>query len=87
MIKNFLSVLIFLSTFFFIFFITSTYFSNNNKEKINENRINVYTKVKDHLPTLPLLENDTQDVIEFNSGYEDHGNKIKRNFWKLFNKK
>ena len=51
------------------------YISNNNREKINFNRTNI-----------PLLKNDTDNVIEFNSGYNDKDNKVKRNFWNLFKK-
>lgn len=86
MIKHFFSVLIFLFIFIFIFFVTSTYVSNNNKEKIFSNRTNAYSKIEENLLTLPILKNDTSDVIEFNSGYNESNNKIKRNFWDLFKK-
>jgi len=86
MIKHFISVLIFLFIFIFIFFIISMYISNNNREKINFNRTNIYSKIKDNLSNLPLLKNDTDNVIEFNSGYNDKDNKVKRNFWNLFKK-
>ncbi len=86
MIKNFFSVLIFLFIFSFIFFIISTYVSDENKKKINLNRKNIYSKIEDNLNTLPLLKNDTQDVIKFNSGYQNENKKIKRNFWNLFKK-
>ena len=86
MIKNFVSILIFLFIFLFIFFIISTYVSESNKKKINFNRKNIYSKIEDNLTTLRLLKNDTQDVIEFNSGYEIDNKKIKRNFWNLFKK-
>ena len=86
MIKNFLSVLIFLFIFLFIFFIVSTYTSDVHKKKINLNRRNIYSKVEDNLLSLPLLKNDTKNVIEFNSGYENNNNKVKRNFWNLFKK-
>lgn len=62
------------------------YLSNNNREKINSNRTNIYSKIKDNLSNLPLLKNDTDNVIEFNSGYNDRDNKVKRNFWNLFKK-
>ena len=84
MIKHFLSVLIFIFIFVFIFFVTSTYISNKNKEKINTNRKNVYLKIEEIMSALPLLKNDTNDAIEFNSGYNNYENKIKRNFWNLF---
>jgi hypothetical protein len=86
MIKNFFSTLIFLFIFLFMFFIFSTYVSDENQKKINLNRKNIYSKIEDSLETLPLLKNDTQDVIEFNSGYENDSKKIKRNFWDLFKK-
>tara|TARA_B110000495_G_C22425663_1_gene268838 strand:- start:228 stop:491 length:264 start_codon:yes stop_codon:yes gene_type:complete len=83
MIKNFFSVLIFIFIFLFIFVINSTYFSDYNKKKIYLNRTNIYSKIKDNISNLPLLKNDTQDVIVFNSGYNDN-KKIKRNYWNLF---
>ena len=86
MIKNFFSVLIFLFIFLFIFFIISTYISDENKKKINLNRANIYSKIENSLTNLPLLKNDTQNVIKFNSGYENDSKKIKRNFWDLFKK-
>ena len=86
MIKNFFSVLIFFFIFLFIFFIFSTYISDENQNKINLNRKNIYSKIEDSLATLPLLKNNTQDVVEFNSGYENDNKKIKRNFWNLFKK-
>ena len=86
MIKHFFSVLIFIFIIFFIYFTISTYISNNNKKKINYNRANINTNIKEKLSTLPLLKNDTNDVVEFNSGYKDENNTIKRNFWNLFKK-
>ena len=86
MIKNIFSVLIFLFICFFIFFVVSTYISDKNIKKINTNRTSVYKKIEDNVENLPFLTNDTKDVIEFNSGYDNDNNKIKRNFWKLFKK-
>jgi hypothetical protein len=86
MIKHFFSVLIFLFIFLFIYFVVSTYVSNNNRKKIQNNRDNVNLKIEERLLTLPILKNDTYNVIEFNSGYDTNNNKIKRNFWNLFKK-
>ena len=80
MIKHFFSVLIILFIFLFIFFVVMTYVSNINKEKINFNRDNVDLKIRENLSKLPLLKNDTNDVIEFNSGYNKHNNKKKKKF-------
>ena len=86
MIKHFFSVLIFTFICLFIYFVSTIYVSNNNKKKISVNRSNIYSKINENLTSLPLLENDTNDVIEFNSGYNDKNKKIKRNFWNLFKK-
>ena len=86
MTKNFISVIIFISIFLFLFFVISTYISINNREKININRKNAYSKIEESLLILPLLKNNTSDVIEFNYGYNEDRNKIKRNFWNLFKK-
>jgi len=86
MIKNLFSILIFIIIFLFIFFIISTYISDENQKKINLNRMNIHSKIKDNLINLPALKNNTQDAINFNSGYENNNNKIKRNFWNLFKK-
>ena len=86
MIKHFFSVIIFTFICLFIYFVSTIYISNNNKKKISVNRSNIYSKINENLTSLPLLENDTNDVIEFNSGYNDKNKKIKRNFWNLFKK-
>ena len=86
MIKHFFTVLIFIFIFLFVFFVFATYMSKNNKEIIKSNRTNTYLKIEDNLSNLPILKNDTNNVIEFNSGYNNNNNKIKRNFWNLFKK-
>ena len=86
MIKHFLSVLIFSFVFIFIYFVSSTYISNHNKKKISSNRSNTQLRIEENLLTLPILKNDTNNVIEFNSGFEVRNKKIKRNFWDLFKK-
>ena len=70
----------------FIFFVVSTYTSNTNREKVIKNRTNIYSKIKENIIILPLLKNNTNDVIEFNSGYNENKSKVKRNFWNLFKK-
>jgi len=86
MIKNILSVLIFLFIIFFLFFIIDTYFSNTQQKKINISRATISQKIQNNIYELPILINDTKDVIKFNSGFENENNKIERNFWKLFKK-
>ena len=86
MIKNMLSVLVLIFIIFFSLIIGKIYFSEQQKKKININRETISKKIKENINNLPLLINDTNNVIEFNSGYEGDSTKIKRNFWDLFKK-
>jgi len=84
MIKNILSTLIFLFSISFFLFIGKIYFSEQQKKKIDLNREIILKKIKDNLINLPVLPTDTNNVIEFNSGFEKENNKTKRSFWNLF---
>jgi len=86
MVKNILSVLIFLFLFSFLFFVANTYLLNNQKTLINKKKEIVLQKITDSINELPILINDTNNIIEFNPGFENENNKIKRSFWKLFKK-
>ena len=86
MIKNIFSVLVFIFIIFFLFLVISTYFSNSQEKKINKNRKEIIQKINDNLHKLPVLINDTNNVIKFNSGFENENIETERNFWKLFKK-
>ena len=86
MVKNILSVLLFLFSVSFLFLVVSTYLSENQKKNIMKNREMISEKIKKNMTELPVLSNNTNNVIEFNSGYENESNKIERNFWRLFKK-
>lgn len=79
--KLIISILIILF-FSFVFF---NYFSDENLNLIKNNRNKMENKNLQYTLELPILMNDTNDVIEFNSGFEEgNRNKYKRNFWELF---
>ncbi len=66
----------------FIFFTGKYYFSDENKKKSYRSYKNNDEKIKLYSKNLPVLENDTQNVIE----YVNQTNKKKKkkfNFWKL----
>ena len=86
MIKNIFSVLVFIFIIFFLFLVISTYFSNSQEKKINKNRKKIIQKINDNLHKLPVLINDTNNVIKFNSGSKNENIETERNFWKLFKK-
>ena len=80
-IVNLLLVII-ISLFFFNVF--SYYSSNKNIKDINLKRLNIEEILKDKTSNLIVLDNDTNNVIEFNSSFSEEikGNE-QRNFWNL----
>ena len=70
----------------FFYFTLSYYFSEENLKKIHSNRTNIAENLDNKSLSLPFLSNDTNNVIEFNSGFNSE-NKSKRNFWDLIKKK
>lgn len=84
MIKKFFLLLIIILIVLFCYFIINEYLSDSNIKKKNLNRININKKLSENLNNLLILKNDTDNVIEFNSGFNiDENNKKKRNFWNL----
>jgi len=66
----------------FLFFTGKYYFSDENIKKSYRSYKNIDEKIKVYSKDLPILENDTQDIIE----YVKQTNKKKKkkfNFWKL----
>jgi heme/copper-type cytochrome/quinol oxidase subunit 2 len=79
---NFIFVIIIILFFFSIF---KFYSSNNNVKKVNLNRNNIEDILKTKITNIPILENNTNDIIEFNSSFsEDIKNDQPRNYWNLF---
>ena len=86
MIKNLISLSMIISICLFIFFVITEYLSDKNKKLINLNRLNIDQVINEESMNLPILKSDTDNVIEFNAGYNQKNNtKPQRNFWKLFN--
>tara|TARA_B100001027_G_scaffold215134_1_gene188510 strand:+ start:205 stop:465 length:261 start_codon:yes stop_codon:yes gene_type:complete len=79
-----------LMLFLVIFFIVSIFKHYSSKENIgakNYNRSNINQILKEKIYDLPILANDTNNVIEFNDAIKtDFKNEKKRSFWKLLNK-
>ena len=84
MIKKFFLLFIIILIVLFCYFIINEYRSDSNIKKKNLNRININKKLSENSNNLLILKNDTDNVIEFNSGFNiDENNKKKRNFWNL----
>ena len=80
-ILNTIMILLIIS---FLFLIFNYYSSNNNMNEKKYNRQNINEIMKDKISNLPVLLNDTNNVIEFNNSIENKTNdKKKRSFWNL----
>tara|TARA_B100001175_G_scaffold22435_1_gene16813 strand:- start:1003 stop:1263 length:261 start_codon:yes stop_codon:yes gene_type:complete len=86
MLNKILSIIQFLIIITFIFIINYYYFSDTNINKINKNRINLSLKISKSLDKLPLIANDTNNIIEYQNNNNKYEEKIKkRSFWNLLN--
>ena len=77
----------FLLIIIFILSIYNYYSSSKNVDAKNYNRKNIDRILKEKIFDLPVLKNDTNNVIEFNNSLKDdiEENK-KRSFWNLLKK-
>ena len=66
----------------FIFLTGKYYFSDENIKKSYRSYKNINEKIKIYSKELPILENDTKDVIEYVKQTNEKKKK-KFNFWKL----
>ncbi len=88
MIKNFFNITIFVLIILFSIFVISHYLSEKNKKKISLNRTNIDSNIYKKIENLPILKNDTNNIIEYNSGFQlNDEKKVKRKFWDLIKSK
>ena len=66
----------------FLFFTGKYYFSDENIKNSYRSYKNINEKVKIYSKNLPLLKNDTENIIEYVK-QTDKKKKKKFNFWKL----
>jgi len=85
MIYNVIKVLILILVLSFFSMVFNYYYSAKNINLVEENRNNINNRMFNDIPGLEVLPNDRNDVIEFNSGFDNSNKKnFKRNFWELF---
>ena len=86
MIKIF-NIIMFLLIIIFIFSIYNYYSSNKNVDAKNYNRKNIDQILREKIIDLPVLKNDTNNVIEFNNSLKnDIKENKKRSLWDLLKK-
>ena len=77
---------IFLFIIILIFFLSTYnfYSSNINIDAKEFNRLNIDKIIDNKITNLPILNNDTYNIIEFNNGYSNEiKNDKPRSFWNL----
>ena len=85
MIKEIKYLIFIFVIFIFIFLTTKYYFSDVNKRNSYRSLISIDEKINIYAEKLPLLEDDTKNIIE----YVEQSNKKKKkkyNFWELLDK-
>ena len=83
MIRNLLKAAYILTIIFFLLFIFIIYFSSDNRNKIIKNRSNFNYNMQKKNLNLPILENDTNNIIEYNFEGSKNNKIKKRYFWNL----
>ena len=71
----------------FITSITKYYFSSHTINTKNYNRLNIDQILNKKTLNLPILTNDTDNVIEFNNSLDNQVDEKKRSFWDLIKNK
>ena len=86
MFKEIYKVVYFIIILLFVYLLFAIYFSEENIKKIKKNRVHIENSFKDYLSNLPILKNDTKDVITYNSSEFLEKKIKKRKFWELLKK-
>ena len=88
MIKKIVNSFYLIFFFIFIFIVLDYYLSEKNIIKINKSR-SIYPNklISDKLKNLPILKNDTNNIISYSSNVDDFKNKKKFKFFDLLKNK
>lgn len=79
-----LNIFSFIVVILFFFNTYKFYSSNKNIDAKNYNRNNINEIINSKIKHLPVLKNDTNNVIQYNDGYSNQLNNEKpRSFWNL----
>ena len=83
MLKEVKYVVYLLTIFFFIFFVIKFYLSENNIKWSNKVILQYQNILDKKFINLPIIKDDTNDIIEYTSEIEDFKNKKQRKFLDL----
>ena len=83
MLKEVKYLVYLLTIFFFIFFVIKFYLSENNIKWSNKVMLQYQNVLDKKFINLPIIKDDTNDIIEYTNEIEDFKNKKQRKFWDL----
>ncbi len=83
MLKEVKYVVYLLTIFFFIFFVIKFYLSENNIKWTNKVILQYQNILDKKIIGLPIIKDDTNDIIEYTNEVEDFKNEKQRKFWDL----
>jgi hypothetical protein len=86
MLKEVKYVVYLITIFFFIFFVIKFYLSENNIKWSNKVILQYQNILDKKFINLPIIKDDTNDIIEYTNEIEDFKNKKQRKFWDLLKK-
>ena len=72
-----------LTIFFFIFFSIKFYLSENNIKRSNKIILQHEKELDNKFSDLPIIKDDTNNIIEYTNEIEEFKNKKQRKFWNL----
>ena len=83
MLKEIKYIVYLLAIFFSIFFVIKFYTSENNIKRSNKIILQYQSELGKKFNNLPVIKNDTNDIIEYTNEIEEFENKKPRIWWKL----
>ena len=83
MFKEVKYVFYLLTIFFSIFFVVKFYLSENNIKRSNKIILQHEKELDNKFSDLPIIKDDTNDIIEYTNEVEEFKNKKQRKFWDL----
>ena len=83
MLKEIKYVVYLFTIFFFIFFVIKFYISENNIKRSNKIIFQYQNELNKQFSNLPIIKDDTNDIIEYTNEIEEFKNMKQRKFWDL----
>ena len=83
MLKEAKYVFYLFTIFFSIFFVIKFYLSENNIKRNNKVMLQYKNELDEKFNDLPIIKNDTDNIIEYTNEIEEFNKKKQRKFWDL----